>query len=80
MTECEFSGYSASAMRVMKTKFPDRRVLTDCTFSGNELWLDSDCHPETTVTLDGQQRDVAARRFDAPGAFYEAWNASVTEM
>jgi hypothetical protein len=80
MIDCEFKGYTGSGIRVMKTKYPDRRVLTNCTFAANEFWLDADCHPESTVTVQSPDGDVAVRRFDAPGTFFAPWNASVKEM
>lgn len=55
--------------------------LEDCTFSGNELWLDDACEPGSLIRIRGANiGNWDVRRKDQPGTFYAPWNAARTAV
>jgi hypothetical protein len=81
ITGCTFRGYkkAAFACTFNENVQPDRAVLTDCTFEGNQFWLESNIHPGTAIRVqDSVLGNITLRRWDQPGVLQPEWNASVT--
>ncbi len=79
---CEFRGFRKAGFAVGPNReggYPDWFRLEDCVYGGNEFWLDSAAHPDSLVeVVDPQHQQITLRRYDQPGRFVAAWNASVS--
>lgn len=78
---CTFRGFkkAAFACTFPANPFGDVFLVKDCTFEGNEFWLDSAIHPDSSVEVrDPVHGAIILRRFDAEGQFRPEWNAAVT--
>jgi hypothetical protein len=83
ITGCTFRGYkkAAFACTFNENTQPDRAVLTDCTFEGNEFWLESNIHAGTDILVrDAVLGNITLRRIDQPGVLHPEWNASVSPI
>jgi hypothetical protein len=83
ITGCTFRGYrkSAFACTYNGNPIPDRAILTDCTYEGNQFWLEPSIHPDTEITVrDALLGDIMLRRWDQPGVLQPEWNASVSSI
>jgi hypothetical protein len=80
-TGCEFRGYTDSALAFLAdrpTTEPEVFDVLDCTFSGNEFWLDSNIPPDSLIRVrDPRHGSLDLRRADQEGTFDQAWNARV---
>ncbi len=79
---CEFRGYLRAGFAVDPARDggqPDWFELVDCTYEGNEFWVDSAAHPDARIQVsDAEHGSITLRRFDQPGTPVPAWNASVS--
>jgi hypothetical protein len=76
---CSFRGYSKAALVVSaEAPFRNRLILGNCTFEGNEFWLESNIHAATIIPVqDLVHGSITLRRADQSGTFHPEWNASV---
>lgn len=60
---------------------PEQFDLIDCTFSGNEIWMDSRVLPDSVVRIQDPIRGtLQLRRADQAGTYRVAWNARVSAI
>jgi hypothetical protein len=79
---CTFVGYGKAAVLAGSTAPYDQYCdLVNCTFGGNELWLDTGMTAGSRVRIQDRARGaLLARRVGQPGAPRPQWNASVTPI
>ena len=76
---CSFSGYKQAAVLMRSDPNEAWTDFIDCTFAGNEFWLDSDIQPATRIRVrDAYRGELSARRWDQLGQPRPEWNAVVT--
>jgi hypothetical protein len=79
--DCRFSGYAEAAFGFVDqtSPFPNLFNIADCSFEGNEFWLDANTHVGSRIRVqDPVHGSLTLRRADQPGTFRAEWNASVT--
>jgi hypothetical protein len=77
---CLFRGYTEAALAFLAdATSPELFEIRDCTFEGNEMWLSSEIHAASLISLrDALHGDTDVRRFDQAGSLRPEWNASVS--
>jgi hypothetical protein len=83
ITGCTFRGYkkAAFACTFNGNSNPDRAIVANCTFEGNQFWLEPSIHPDTEIRVrDALLGDLMLRRWDQPGVLQPEWNASVSPI
>jgi hypothetical protein len=83
VTRCTFRGFRQAAIGFVDggSKHPDVFDVVNCTFDGNEFWLDPDIHEASVIRVqDDVHGSIELRRGDQPGDLDEAWNARVTDI
>jgi len=81
MTRCHFRGASVAGFRFNAdpTAHGEKFVLTDCSFEGNEFWMESTVPADSYVIVrDVVHGDIVLQRSDLSETLDPAWNASVT--
>jgi hypothetical protein len=78
-----FRGFRKAAVHVTndyaESGTPDLIDFVNCTFKGNEFWLESRVAPKTRLRVrDDVHGKLTIRRIDQRGARRRRWNASVT--
>ena len=77
---CVFTGAkkAAFAMTPHNDDRPNSVLFTDCTFTGNEFWLDPGIGPKATIEVqDPTHGHVFLRRAGTSGTPTARWNAAV---
>jgi hypothetical protein len=83
ITDSTFRGYTKAAFGFIaeSAKNPDTVDVVDCTYAGNEFWLDAAIDPDSLIRVqDPTHGALALRRKDQPGVYNAKWNASVTPI
>jgi hypothetical protein len=77
---CVFTGGRKAAFNMTphNDERPNTVMFVDCTFNGNEFWLDSDIGPKATVEVqDSTRGHLYLRRTGSAGTPTARWNAAV---
>jgi hypothetical protein len=77
---CDFRGAKKAALNMIphNDERPNSVLLQDCTFSGNEFWLDSGIGPRAQIEVqDATHGHVFLRRSGTAGTPTPRWNAAV---
>lgn len=77
-----FVGATKAAVRLVADEpeeFANTLRFVDCTFEGNEFWLDDDVNPDATIEVQDPTHGTMTLRRQSDGSTTKAeWNASVT--
>jgi hypothetical protein len=79
--DCAFRGYTDAAIAFLSdrpTAEPELFDVVDCTFAGNEFWLDPRIPVGSVIHVrDAEHGSIVLRRADQAGELRPEWNASV---
>jgi hypothetical protein len=78
---CTFTGSKKAAFAMLPhtPERPNSVLLQDCTFAGNEFWLDPDIGPNAVIEVqDATHGHVYLRKAGSSGTPTAKWNAAVT--
>jgi hypothetical protein len=86
LVRCTMLGYTVAGIGFIYdgangASQPEQFDLIDCTFSGNEVWMDSRVLPESVVRIQDPIRGtLLLRRADQVGTYRPNWNARVSAI
>jgi hypothetical protein len=83
VSRCRLTGYRKAGVgfRATADGHPDDIAVLDCSFDGNEVWLDPESPPPTRIVLRraGDRQAVRLTK-DGPGTTEPRWNASAAPV
>jgi hypothetical protein len=80
MSGCVFRGAQKAAIGwlAVDPNNPEQFDIVDCSFEGNEFWLDTNIHPDSYIRVqDPVHGSIALQRADKAGEYRPEWNARV---
>jgi hypothetical protein len=84
ITRCDFKGYTSAAVAFLAAtpgSAPEVYDLVDCSYAGNEFWLDAKIPAASVVRVkDTAHGSIALRRSDQPGTLVSKWNARTSAV